>query len=378
MKKTVIWLAFVWGLGFLSAEGNVSFSGALETKWGVGAPWTDSSGGRMTIGDTSFEGKLDAYYDNSSAFADGKVSYDAGSEEICFLLGELWLDYSSSFWGIRLGRQKTAWGKADGIDITNVICPVDMSNLSAIMEDDNKLAIDAMRLSFYGNSFTIDAFWIPFFTPAKLPVSASGAKKPEVAIWNGEYALKMSGYLSAFDVSVYAYYGWDDIPLIDYAALTASYERMTMFGADAAVPVGETVLRFEAAYFPYRYSRTDELSALAGIDWMPDTWTLTAQYYCDYVFEKLTSLGRDEKYQHGVTLSLSKTFLNETLELSFSGVLEFNDLDSMISPEISYSLSDQISLTAGGIIFIPGPENDGQYGAYKDFSSLYIKAKYSF
>ena len=66
------------------------------------------------------------------------------------------------------------------------------------------------------------------------------------------------------------------------------------------------------------------------------------------------------------------------LDAELSGMLGLNDFDSMINPSISYSLSDQIKLDTGAYIILPGPDRDGQYGAYKDFSSFYIKAKFSF
>ena len=122
----------------------------------------------------------------------------------------------------------------------------------------------------------------------------------------------------------------------------------------------------------------NELSALLGLDWMLSGWTLTAQYYCDYVFDNLDNLERKDAYQHGATLSVSKSLLNETLELSLSGLLGLNDFDSMISPSIKYSLSDQISLNAAAYIFLSGPERDGKYGQYKDLSCIMAGGKYSF
>ncbi len=431
----------------LTAEGGAEFSGDIETRLGVGAPWTDKdkSAGRFTLGTTSFTGKLDAYYGNSSAYAEATFSYDAtgaikGSTSSGNLgngfdlsLGELWLDYTDSFWGIRIGRQKAAWGKADGIDITNVLCPSDMSSLAAMTGDDSKFAVDAVRISLSGNQFTADAWWIPFFTPTalpleqgnplrkfivpatydltipvmnttlSLPVNISNFARPELVIWNGEYGLKLSGYFSAFDLSLYGFYGWDDMPILDYTisygeaqapypampnglTVGGKYERMAMIGADAALPIGETVLRLEAAFFPYRHFQKKEggslqknqISGLAGIDWMPGGWTITAQYYCDYVFEELEGLDRKNAYQHGATLSISKSLVNETLELSFSGLIGFNDFDSMLSPSIKYSLSDQISLGLSAFIFIPGPEREGKYGTYKDLSSICLNAKFSF
>ncbi|MCR4579479.1 MAG: hypothetical protein K5681_03940 [Treponema sp.] len=440
VKTTIALLAM---LSPLFAEGGVDFSGEVGTTWGVGAPWVDedSSAGHFLLGDTSFTGELDAYYGNSSAYVEGSLSYDATSKELSAALKEAWLDYSDSFWGIRIGRQKAAWGKADGIDITNVLCPSDMSSFSAMTSDDSKLAVDAVRLSFSGNQFTVDAWWIPFFTPTSLPldegnslrkyiipssvefplaalgtslilpVTIGEVESPELAIWNGEYAIKLSGYFSAFDLSLYGFYGWDDLPLLDYTltydtssyfalpnGLTVSgqYKRMTMIGADAALPLGETVIRLEGAFFPRRHIQKsaeaiitdsenadvsemhEELSGLVGIDWMPSGWTLTAQYFCDYLFGDLDKLKRQDAYKHGATLSISKSLVNETLELSLSALVNFNAFDSLISPSVNYSLSDQIKFGCGAYIFLPGPDEDGEYGAYKDLTTIYLTACFSF
>ncbi len=251
--------------------GDIDFSADIQTLWGVGAPWTDSdkSAGKFTLGNTEFTGTIDAYSGNSSAFAKGSISYDALTKSVNFSLGELWADYTSSFWGIRIGRQKVAWGKADGIDITNVVCPSDMSSITAMTSDDSKLPVDAVRLSFSGNQFTADAFWIPFFTPAVLPaekVAGVPIEKPELAIWNGEYGLKLSGYFSMFDVSLYGFYGWEDTPFVDYkidmtnpsvVIPSANYKHMAMVGLDTAIPIGPTVLRSEAAFFPKRNFQKD-------------------------------------------------------------------------------------------------------------------------
>ena len=445
-----------FSVGAGGSSGGVDFSGSVQTFWGVGTPfgsgtaWSDSdTAGRFILGETSLSGKLDAYYGNSSALAEGSVSYDAVSNQMLFSLKELWLDYTSSFWGVRIGRQKTAWGKADGIDITNVICPPDFSSISSICENDSKLAVDAIRFSFTGDVFTADAYWIPFFTPASLPLDEGNIlrklivpesidfpvnalnqsltvplkigqfEEPEKAIWNGEYGFKLSGYFSALDISLYGFYGWEDKPFFDYDVsfstptesvpyplpeelnVSGGYKRMAMLGLDAAIPIGETVLRMETAFFPERNfqksaekiieektsslgsdidfsEKHNEITALAGLDWMPDGWTFTAQYYCDYVSGEIDALERFYAFMHGVTLNVSKTLLQETLKLSISGLLGLNDFDSFISPSLNYSVSDQISLETGAFIFLPGPEKNGQYGKYKNLSTAFIKAKFSF
>ncbi len=108
-------------------------------------------------------------------------------------------------------------------------------------------------------------------TTLTLPVTISSLSEPEKTIWNGEYGLKLSGYFSALDVSLYGFYGWDDTPFLnneitfeaatppspslpDGISISGEYKRMAMFGADAAIPIKETVLRAEAAFFPQRHT----------------------------------------------------------------------------------------------------------------------------
>lgn len=405
MKK--IFFAVYCSLFFsisLSAQNGIDFSGVLETNWALAAPWTDneSYAGRFLAGDTSFTGKVDAYYGNSSAFGQLSINYDSLESDIDFSLDELWIDYTDSFWGIRIGRQKIVWGKSDGIDITNVICPSDFSNLSSLIKGDSKLAVDAVCLSLNKNNFSSDFLWIPFFTPALLPVSPEVLEKPEYAIWNSEYGIRCSFYLSALDISLYGFYGWDDNPFLDYSLtfeVSGNYKRMGMAGIDAALPVGPVVFRMETAVFPLRHfqkkaetiiteksisgtststSQHNEFSALAGIDWMPEGWTITAQYYLDYVNGNLENIERENSFSHGATVSLSKNLLHDTIEISFSGILEFDCFDSLLNPSIKYSLSDQITLNAGAIIFLPGPQKEGSYGKYKDLSSFILNARFSF
>ena len=408
MRKSLLIISILLFFSQLIFAEGVEFSGDISTSWGIFAPWTNKdTAGDFSLGDTNFTGKVDAWYGNSSAFAEGKVSYDALTNSVDFSLGEVWADYTSSFWGIRIGRQKVAWGKADGIDITNVVCPGDMSSIAAMTSDDSKLPVNAIRLSFSGNQFTADAFWIPFFTPAVLPaekVAGIPIEKPELAIWNGEYGLKFSGYFSMLDVSFYGFYGWEDTPFVDYKMPSppaiipsAKYKHMAMVGLDTAIPIGPTVLRSEAAFFPKRNFQKDaqtivqenmtgtaettkelnQLKALIGLDWMPSGWTLTAQYFCDYVFGNLDNLDRKDAYTHGATLSISKSLLNETMDLSLAGVVNLNAFDSLINPSLNYSLSDQINIKTGAYILLPGPDEDGTYGAYKDYSSIYINVKFS-
>ena len=165
-KFSLIACALLAAFGACVGAQEIDFSGTVGTSWAMAAPWTDNAGD-FTFGRVYFDGKLDAWYNESSALVDASVGYDNTTRNLFFSLNEAWADYSSSNWGIRVGRQKTSWGKADGITVTNIICPEDMSSLFA---DDTTMGIDSVRLSVTGSAFTVDAWWIPFFRGSKLPL----------------------------------------------------------------------------------------------------------------------------------------------------------------------------------------------------------------
>ena len=425
MKRSLTLLAALAFTGLAFAQ-SAELSGEVTTMWGITAPWTEN-GGDFSTGTTDFTSTVEAYAGNGTVHADYTLSYDAVTESYGFCLGEAYADYSAAFWGIRIGQQKIVWGKADGVYITDSVFPKDSTSL---FTDDASLPVTAARLSVTGSFFTADALWIPFFKGTELPleesnplrsaliptsVSISGVgtipvnigslEAPEAEIKNSEYGLKLSGYFPVCDLSLYGFYGWDKTPLMNYSLhisnppvpdavnVSGSYERLAMIGADAAFPIGETVLRLEGAYFPNRKLQASsssilsggstgiaqqEIMALAGIDWMPSGWTITAQYYGDVILDKSKDLEQEDSYTHGATLSVSRTLLQETLELSVSGLMGFNDFDSAIEASAAYSITDQLKLSGGAYVFLPGPENDGTYGAFKDLSTLYIKAAYCF
>ena len=416
---------------FFPQEKN--FSGSLSTLAGAALPYTENSGD-FVLGEAKAEGELSVYTEESYLYASGFLLYDAlrnhadaldfvsGRENSGLSLKEAWFDYTEDFWAVRVGRQISAWGKADGLSVTDVLCPQDETQFAASTYAESRLGINAVRFSLKSGSYTLDAYCIPFFTPAALPLSEGSPLKkvifgdaafskddiilPEVAVKNCEYGAKFSAYWTLFDLSLYAFYGFDDEPLVSYSLsenkslkLSGEYEKMLMFGADTAVPIGETVLRMEAAFFPERKFAVsaekqieaitqgmdsedrigrNQLKALAGIDWMPSSWTITAQYYADCVFGEIEKIER-QNYEHCATLSVSRSLFNETLDVSVNGILSLKDFDSVIKGKAEYKLSDQITLNIEGDFFNKGKDGKaGSYGKFRDLSCLIIGGKFSF
>ena len=233
--------------------------------------------------------------------------------------------------------------------------------------------------------------------------------RPEAALKDGEYAIRLSAYTSVADISLYGFWGWDDEPIISCSltgvdwrglpteiALSGEYRKMGMVGADASLPLGPIVIRAEGAFFPGRYFSTNmaaqllenkdpdvrlnEIRFLAGADLIAGDWTVTGQYQGDAISgPEIDDVDR-KGYLHQATLSISRTFLGGTLELGLAGMLEFNDFSWVVQPSVSYDVTDQLSFSLGANIFRPGPDEDkpGSFGLYEDLSCVTLGASFSF
>ncbi len=431
------------------------FLGSLTSQAGVGLPNAHHNKGDFLLGQTIFDGTIKSYLDEAMVYVNGQIVHDAlgaqstnGSSAFvaddgtfALKLREAYIDWKGEMLALRIGRQVVSWGKADDIQITDVLNPRDETNVVAADYSESKLGVDAVRLSLLTEKTQVDAYWIPFFTPSILPLAKGNPlhsrifpeevdgiginypekyddfELPEKRLSKSELALRASTYTSVADLSLYGFYGWDDLPLIRYNPnivfgdgedmpatsytidVTGEYKRMYMIGADAAIPAGDFVFRLEGAYFPKRHFQTDvnsqlfkysedsrpaskrknQVLGLAGLDWTPSGgWTITAQYVADGVIDHDSDLER-KQFEHQATLSIEKSILNETLTIMASGALDLWDFSTASELELDYKLTDAITLSLIGDLYLEGPDGkEGLYGEYRDFSSVTFKGKMSF
>ena len=457
MKHNISKIALLCGLATVTSTfaQETVFSGNLSTQAGVGLPNTHHNKGDFLLGQTTFDGTIKSYLDEAMVYVNAQIVHDAlGSQSTngssafiaddgtyALKLREAYIDWKGEMLALRVGRQIVSWGKADDIQITDVLNPRDETNVVASDYNESKLGIDAVRLSLLTEKTQVDAYWIPFFTPSILPHAKGNPlhtqvfpeeidgieisypekyddyKLPEKRLSKSELALRASAYTSIADLSLYGFYGWDDIPLTKYNPnivfddgedmpatsysidVTGEYKRMYMIGADAAIPAGDFVFRLEGAFFPKRHFQTDANSqlfkyssetgpeslkknqalGLAGLDWTPSGgWTITAQYVADRVFDYDSDLER-KKFEHQATLSIEKSILNETLTIMASGALDLWDFSTASELELAYKLTDAITLSLIGDLYLEGPDGkEGLFGEYRDYSSVTFKGKMAF
>ena len=440
---------------------ELNFSGNLSSQMGVGLPHTHENKGDFLLGQTIFDGTIKSYLDEASVVVNAQIIHDAlGSQSangysalvsddgsFALKLKEAYIDWKGEMLALRVGRQIVSWGKADDIKITDIICPKDEASFVASDYNESRLGIDAVRLSLLTEKIQADVYYIPFFTPSILPLAKGNPLKakvfpanvdgiriyapedyrdlehPKKHVSNSEYAFRASAYTSIADVSLYYFYGWDDTPFFKYRPnmviynsadakdnssiyddifeidISGKYKRMMMIGLDAAIPVGEFVIRLEEAYFPKRHFQTTaeyqmqrqfsgknvksslqkhQLISLAGLDWTPSGWTITAQYVADIVFDHDNAIDR-KNFEHQATLSIEKSVLNETLTFMASGALDLRAFSSAAELEIDYKLNDAITLSAIGDLYYGGFDHKkGLFGEYRNLSSITFKGKISF
>lgn len=279
-----------------------------------------------------------------------------------------------------------------------------------------------------------DTFNTPF---GSIPVhyTKKESAKPKM-FTDTEAAARFSFFLPGVDFSVSGFYGWDKnpryvksgyakkglfnpagthhpllnpyVPKELHTTLNEEYYRIGMAGFDAAIPAGDVTIRLETAWVGGRYFEPKELLSslpiaqimdktsgadvpiafnapvkkhqllmLAGIDWIKSSWTLSAQYFEDLILNHKNDIERP-MHKGFVSLSVSKTFLRDTLKLSASGVIDINYGSTSSTYSVSYALTDNINFALGGDVYTKGYDGKGDFAALHKISAIWLKGTFIF
>ncbi|ALO48594.1 MULTISPECIES: DUF1302 family protein [Prevotellaceae] len=325
-------------------------------------------------------------------------------------LREAYLAYTKGNLDLRVGRQIVVWGVADALRVTDCVSPFDYTEFLAQDYDDIRMPVNALHARYTWHSVTFEAICNPvadfFILPtdrcnpwaltlpsAPLPYTIDlESGKPEKRLRNMEYGGRITTNLSGIDFSLSALRTWNKMPALSLAVsddgksllAKGEYRRMTMLGADCSLPVGQIVLRGEAAcYFDEAQSRgvgkdvvcRNTYNILAGVDWYPgNDWNFSAQYCHKYTAGNLDGLS---VYRNAglATARISKELLRNMLKLSTFAYIDVTNGGVFNRFSASYALNDQIELTAGYDYF---HADKGKFQMYDRNSEIWAKMKYSF
>ena len=359
-----------------------------------------------------FRGEIEKISGNSYFFVSFNAVHNTVLPELTDIqLREAFFEYTGTSWGIKAGRQIIIWGKADGLKITDIIAPMDLTEFLAQDYDDIRMPVNGIIISKFNNNWDLDLICIPVFESYILPDSNSpwgidysamgdelildDALIPEHTLSNMEYGGKLSFYLSGIDFDISALNTWNKAPVYNYYIddstslfhIKPEYHRLGFVGFGFSKSLSAFVLRGESAfYYGKEFSpkienfevgllEKNSINYLIGLDWYPgNEWTITGQFSDEYILNYTAEIINTEHTLIS-TLGTSKKLLRSTLSLSTFGYIGLNEGDFFNRTTADYSLTDNIHIIAG-LDWFEG--NNGVFGQYNDNSEVWIKAKINF
>ncbi|WP_304155618.1 DUF1302 family protein [Hoylesella buccalis] len=356
-------------------------------------------------GEVRLEKGATALFVSLNAIYNGILKERTGIE-----LREAYLSYTKGNFDLRVGRQIVIWGVADALRLTDCVSPIDNTEFLAQDYDDIRMPVNGLRAKYTLGAITAEAVCNPVTNFAVIPTDLRNpwamrlpntslpysidleSGKPEKRLKNMEYGGRISVNLSGVDFSLSALRTWNKLPALSMGMKTdgkslnidGRYRRMTMLGADCSLPVGQFVIRAEIAKYIDEAQNAamgcevecrNALNALIGIDWYPgNDWNASLQYCHKYTSGNLERL---PIYRHAgiATARLAKELLQNTLKLSTFAYVDVTNGGIFNRFSASYSLNDQIELTAGYDYF---HADRGIFKMYGKNSEAWVKLKYSF
>ena len=406
--KAILLVLFVFALA-LHAQGirlsgyTRNYTGALLQK-----------GNEFAIIQNTFNLNVEQGKDNV-AFKVNPYIYQYPNQDMEIGLREAYADIYFNSVDLRIGKQQIVWGKADGVFITDIVSPKDLSEFLLRDFDEIRMGVTAMKANYYLNDNTLELVWIPSFTATRFPPEGSiwlrmpefpiqpeinrSREMVESSLENSELFLKYS-YLGALvDFEIMGGYAWDDDPTMhvvkavdpstrQLAGLTVfpTHHRLALGGGSFSTTLGPFIVRGEGAYYNGKYFNTidpravdsvvekDFVYYVLGLDYTAFEIHMSAQFVQQAILDYEKMIDNDE-YANMATFLATRDFMNETLNLSYFMYYDFNNQAALIRPKVTYDLADGFEVLLGANIFTG---SEGMFGRYENNDMIFTKIRYSF
>lgn len=354
------------------------------------------------------------------AFKANPMLYLYGIDSLDFRMREIYLDLYFNNVDIRIGKQQIVWGRADGVFITDIVSPLNLTEFLLPDFDEIRVGVYAVKFDYYFGNSTIEAIWKPVYAGNELPPPGSIWYKPpdfpapptfdyskqdiKPTFDNSEFYLKYSLTSSAIDFDLMGAYVWDQTPSmyiekefgfdtitnqpgLTGLLITPGHHRLNVAGGSFTSTIKSFVVRGEAAYYNGKYFQTadpaadgaltqkDYLHYVIGLDYGVGHLKLSAQFIQKYIFNYNDFLD-EEEFGNTMTFLARYDAVRETLHLELFSYVGLNYGDALIRPKVTYDFSDSFSILLGSNIFVG--DEQGMFGRYGDNSMIYTKIKYNF
>ncbi len=341
--------------------------------------------------------------------------YQYPNKDMEFGLREVYVDIYFDSVDLRIGKQQIIWGKADGVFITDIVSPKDLSEFLLRDFDEIRMGITSLKANYYIGNNSLEFVWIPSFSSTQMPDENSiwfpqmdfpitpvfdySQKDIEAKLENNEFFAKFSALTSSIDFEIMGGYMWDDDPTMHITktinpstnqltglTITPQHHRLGLFGGSFSSALLNFVLRGEGAYYNGKYFNSEDpalndgtikknyLHYLVGVDYTLWDIKFSSQFVQQAILDYDEFINNDE-FENTMTVLASKNFLRETLWLELFSYIGLNNSDMLIRPKVTYDLADGFELLLGSNIFIG---DEGGFGQYDNNDMIYSKIKYSF
>lgn len=360
---------------------------------------------------TRLRSELDIKHGKSFMFASINATYNSIlPEQTMIELREAFLEYTTKNWNFKVGRQIVIWGVADGMRITDIVSPMDLTEFLARDYDDIRIPVNAIRIRYLAQNMRVELIFIPvssffivpyqpenpwsvFHSTTSTYFDVNMDNTPAKSLNNSEIGGRISFFLSGIDFTFSALRSWNKMPVFKYQFSTtydtvfvdALHNRMDMIGGDFSMPLGQFVFRGEfAEYFGELLTLNKNVNTslkrntsnfLIGVDWYPgNEWTLTTQYSYKLIPDYVEVI---EAHANTIltTLGITKKVIRSTLNISTFTYFDITNNSFFNRTSADYSLTDEIHIMLGYDWF---NGNEGMFGMYQHNSEIWFKAKYSF
>ncbi len=334
---------------------------------------------------------------------------------------ETYIDVYTKILDLRLGKQVILWGKTDGFNPTNNLCPIDYSDI--LDTRDEEIGIIALNTKFYFKDWEIQWVISPAFQSSIFPSERSRWKNtfPAFLFYNGEYkpiayfwntvdfpqnrfkdiqnAFKISKSFNFWDFSISYYNGWNDIPYITSeikkqqkkdtinVSLNQNYYKHQIIGTDFSILLGKYILRGEGAlFFPQKTNiYTPYFQYVLGVERIfrnvigNKNLHVIAQWIQEIKSSKTEYSESDFNHLFQKNL-MTRIEMDMTKDITFSiqGIYSLKYYEYYVRPEFTYNVSDGLNLVVLADVLGGDKSQNGFFSKYRNNNRIQIKLKYSF
>jgi len=319
--------------------------------------------------------------------------WDRGLQQPALEVRRASVAYSQGKLNFEVGKQFIRWGKADILNPTDRFAPRDYMNVT----EPDFLGVTAARLTYGGQSNSLDVAFTPRLTPSRIPlinqrwiVLPEGVPVVDLgSAYPGgtQYGARFNHIGNSAEYSLSFFDGYNHLPLIDASAepslpprtgILRFYPRIRTYGADLAVPTRWLTFKSEAAFFTSPNVRADEyVLYVMQLERQAGEWFFVGGYAGEVVTDHRAAFDFDpERGLARAFLGRAGYNIDANSSVAVKVVVRENGRASWTRLEYSHLFGQHWRATAG-FNWLRGQPNDflGQYYRNSYFS---IVLRYSF